>query len=117
MNISTMLFSFEGRINRKPFWLLLLGLTTGYVLARIIDMSMEPYSDVVSGIYLLVTTWPIFALHAKRWHDRDKSGWWVLIGIIPIIGWGIVLVNGCITGTEGTNRFGADPLKDGGETS
>jgi uncharacterized membrane protein YhaH (DUF805 family) len=51
------------------------------------------------------------AVFAKRWHDRDKSGWWSLILLVPFIGsiWALVEC-GCLPGTEGPNRYGADPL-------
>ena len=54
--------------------------------------------------------WASLALGIKRWHDRDKSGWWTLIGLIPVIGaiWAFV-EQGCLRGTEGPNRFGDDP--------
>jgi hypothetical protein len=48
---------------------------------------------------------------AKRWHDRDKSAWWVLVYFIPIIGWlWSFIVAGFLRGTSGYNRFGPDPL-------
>jgi uncharacterized membrane protein YhaH (DUF805 family) len=48
----------------------------------------------------------------KRWHDRDKSGWWVLINFIPILGglWSLIEC-GFVKGTNGKNRFGPDPLQ------
>jgi uncharacterized membrane protein YhaH (DUF805 family) len=55
--------------------------------------------------------WSGLALAAKRWHDRDKSAWWILITFVPVIGgfWALI-ENGFLKGTEGPNRFGADPL-------
>ena len=49
-------------------------------------------------------------MQVKRWQDRGKFGWWSLIGSLPIIGaaWQFV-ENGCLRGTKGGNRFGADP--------
>ncbi|MBV7329929.1 DUF805 domain-containing protein [Chloroflexi bacterium TSY] len=54
--------------------------------------------------------WPNLAVSAKRWHDRDKSGWWSLIVLIPIIGviWMLIEV-GFLEGTNGPNRFGPEP--------
>jgi uncharacterized membrane protein YhaH (DUF805 family) len=50
-------------------------------------------------------------VNAKRLHDRDKSGWWVLITLISILGdlW-LVVECGCLRGTVGENRYGPDPL-------
>jgi uncharacterized membrane protein YhaH (DUF805 family) len=57
-----------------------------------------------------VLIWPALALQVKRWHDRDKSGWWVLIAFIPIIGAFWVLIEcGFLDGTPGPNRFGPSP--------
>ena len=49
-------------------------------------------------------------LHIKRFHDRDKSGWWVLILFVPILGffWAIIDL-GILEGSSGPNRFGSDP--------
>ena len=61
------------------------------------------------GIFFL---WSHFVINVKRWHDRDKSGWWVLIGLIPLIGaiWALVEL-GFLKGTYGKNRFGPDRLE------
>ena len=62
------------------------------------------------------TTWslanllPGIAIAVRRMHDLDKSGWWILINLIPIVGWIIYIVWACQKGTSGNNRFGADPL-------
>ena len=51
-------------------------------------------------------------LHIKRCHDRDKSGWWCLLLLIPVVGtiWAIIDL-GVLAGTLGENRFGPDPLE------
>ena len=55
-------------------------------------------------------TWMAFVTCIKRLHDRDNSGWWILLGFVPIVGmvWYIVVIC-CLPGTVGENRFGADP--------
>ena len=59
----------------------------------------------------LAILYPSLAVAAKRFHDRDKSGWWILILFIPIIGFIWYLVElGFLPGTPGPNRFGPDPL-------
>jgi uncharacterized membrane protein YhaH (DUF805 family) len=61
----------------------------------------------------LLLLWPAVAVSVKRWHDRNRSGWWILINLLPIIGWAWALIeNGLLRGTAGPNRFGADPLAD-----
>jgi uncharacterized membrane protein YhaH (DUF805 family) len=57
--------------------------------------------------------WPSMAIMVKRWHDRDKRGWWALVVFVPVIGWIWALIeNGLLRGTAGANRFGAEPLED-----
>src|SRR3546814_14546367 len=64
-------------------------------------------------LFNLAILWPGIVIAIKRWHDRDKSGWWILIVLIPIVGpiWALV-ENGFLAGTAGPNRFGPDPLQD-----
>jgi hypothetical protein len=50
------------------------------------------------------------AMGVRRLHDTDRSGWWWLIGFIPLIGIIVLIVFGCFEGTRGPNRFGPDPL-------
>ena len=54
--------------------------------------------------------WSSFALQAKRWHDRDKSAWWILLNFIPIANLWALIETLFLRGTEGSNRFGDDPL-------
>jgi uncharacterized membrane protein YhaH (DUF805 family) len=112
MNWSDYLFSFKGRVSRQRYWLMML-LTLPFAIAGAFfdaRQGQEPLQG--SGVlFLLPIVWPALAVTIKRWHDRDKSGWWVLINLIPIIGdiWSLV-ENGFLKGTSGDNRFGPDPL-------
>jgi uncharacterized membrane protein YhaH (DUF805 family) len=112
MDMKWFLFSFEGRINRKPFWLYALAMMVAFTVlgAFTVDLqSGEPSTAMV--IFALVTLWTNLAVQAKRWHDTDRSAWWILIGLVPLIGgiWALV-VTGFFRGTPGDNRFGPDPL-------
>jgi len=62
---------------------------------------------VVFVLLYIPVIWISLAIQVKRWHDRDKYGWWIFISLIPIIGpiWAFV-ENGCLSGTDGVNRFG-----------
>ena len=63
------------------------------------------------GVSVVLWFWILLAACAKRWHDRDKSGWWALMNLIPIVGTIWVLIEcGFLSGTPGRNRFGPDPL-------
>jgi uncharacterized membrane protein YhaH (DUF805 family) len=124
--------SFEGRINRKPFWLsllaliivewiviLVLGMVLGTSMMGTIDPNMAPDQAAAMAtkgmipiiIVSLLFLYPALAVYAKRWHDRGKSGWWTLIGLVPIVGGIWLLVElGFLRGTEGPNQYGNDPL-------
>jgi uncharacterized membrane protein YhaH (DUF805 family) len=115
MSPKQIFLSFQGRISRRLWWqygvfgLLGLGLL-GHTLLRVAGMSAEKADDLVN----LLLTWPALAVSVKRWHDRDKSGWWVLINMVPVIGMVWTLVeNGLLPGTLGRNRYGAEPDEQG----
>ncbi len=103
--------SFDGRITRSTFWLKgVLPIFLISVVASFVDraLGMNNILAIVVGVILIV---PNLAVAIKRWHDRDKSGWWVLIGLIPVIGWIWALIEaGFLAGTPGPNRFGQAPV-------
>jgi uncharacterized membrane protein YhaH (DUF805 family) len=124
--------SFEGRIGRQTFWLssiLLMILITvfGGIIVMLFgtkipqDEMMQGYHmyysfGLVGGILMTILSffylWAGIALSIKRWHDRNKSGWWILIGFVPLIGGLWVLIEcGFLKGTDGPNNYGPDPLQ------
>ena len=105
------LFSFQGRVGRLHYWLMMLISIPFVAAAAWVNGSFERFTDYPGCLFFLPVVWPGLAVTVKRWHDRDKSGWWVLINFIPIIGdiWSLI-ENGFLKGTTGDNRFGPDPL-------
>jgi uncharacterized membrane protein YhaH (DUF805 family) len=105
MQLANLLFSFKGRVARLPFWIS--QAAAGVIIGVMYDLDSEDCYCAVG----LVLLWPLLAIEAKRWHDRDKSAWWLLINLIPIIGpiWALVEC-GFLRGTTGLNRYGPDPL-------
>jgi uncharacterized membrane protein YhaH (DUF805 family) len=86
------------------------------VIALLLDHAFG-FTDSENGIGpLIIIAWlvlvyPAIMVRIKRFHDRNKSGWWVLISLIPVVGvlW-IFIECGCLRGTVGENRYGPDPL-------
>lgn len=66
-------------------------------------------AGILLGLYALATFIPNLAVTVRRLHDQDKSGWWILIGLVPLIGGIWLLILYFIDGTPGPNRFGPDP--------
>jgi uncharacterized membrane protein YhaH (DUF805 family) len=113
VDLAYLLFSFQGRINRAKFWLglVLLWAASAILSAILLATRDSAFLQIVLGLISLALIWPGLAISIKRWHDRDKSGWWVLIALIPIIGaiWALV-ETGFLPGTPGPNQYGPDPL-------
>ena len=107
-----LLFSFEGRINRAKIWLGIVVLwAVVWILALIAAAANSGFLWGLIAILNVVLIWPSLALSIKRWHDRNKSGWWVLIALVPFIGWLWALIEtGFLPGTIGPNEYGLDPL-------
>jgi uncharacterized membrane protein YhaH (DUF805 family) len=104
------LFSFHGRIGRGEWWGISIVAAVVSVVAYLVFSSEAPAVVIVlAALVYLVLLVISLATSVKRWHDRDKSGWWILINLVPIIGglWSLI-EQGFLAGTEGENRFGAE---------
>ncbi|MBX3643623.1 MAG: DUF805 domain-containing protein [Rubrivivax sp.] len=107
-------FSLRGRVSRRQYWLYgvlaLVGVAlVGHALLGIARVRPRTAELIVN----LLLVWPALAISVKRWHDRGKSGWWVLLNLVPVVGWLWALIeNGFLRGTDGPNRYGPDPLAD-----
>jgi len=114
------LFSFEGRINRGTFWKITLLQFVAVIAVGVIVAVVTPKlgsevggmgSLAVMGVVWVAMIWISLATQAKRWHDIDKSGWMVLLNIIPVVGFFAFLYSGFQPGTMGANRFGEAPVR------
>ena len=120
------LFSPRGRISRIEFWvyhlaMLVLAFSGLIALGTTADIIDRPSGALGATVSLAVgfatlavvplTMLTTLAVWAKRFHDRNKPGWWALIGLVPVLGtvW-IIVECGCLVGTRGSNRFGPNPL-------
>lgn len=94
--------TFEGRATRPELWWFVLFTCLGSMVAGML-------SDVLRGLFSLVVLLPSIAVGARRLHDIDRSGWWQLISLIPVIGW-IVMIYWCVQPGCEPNRFGPAPV-------
>lgn len=116
MPLSKVLWLFEGRILPSTYRYYFLAYAGIFVVARLLDMAIfgsDSQTRVLSAIVSLLGIVPGIAVSVKRAHDRNHSGWFVLIGLIPLVGalW-LLIELGFLMGTEGDNQWGPDPLDD-----
>ena len=122
---------FSGRSRRREFWMFALFATILLVVALFLDnlfgfgtsshyakvggyraeAGFSANGGVLAGAVMLALL-PSLAVEVRRLHDTDRSGWWILLGFIPLAGPIVLPVFFCLDGTRGSNRFGADPKED-----
>jgi uncharacterized membrane protein YhaH (DUF805 family) len=123
--------SFSGRARRREYWLFSLFVTlVSVVLFQLsapvgnwADPAMGPDdlsfgNEIVAlalGLFLLLMLLPSLAVTIRRLHDSNRSGWWWFIGLLPVVGGIVLLIFYLMDGTEGPNRFGADPKGRAGD--
>lgn len=105
---------FDGRAGRKEYWLFVLFNIIIAVVLNAVDRMTGTYSGdygmgLLGGIYSLAVLLPGIGVSIRRLHDTDRSGWWLLLVFIPIVGGLVLLVFMILDGTPGTNRFGPNP--------
>ncbi len=100
--------TFTGRARRKEYWMFVLFNIIAGIVLFILDFIIGTYF-VLYGLYGLGIIIPSLAVTVRRLHDTGKSGWWILICLVPIIGgiWLLVLL--IIEGTAGDNPYGPSP--------
>jgi uncharacterized membrane protein YhaH (DUF805 family) len=108
--------TFSGRARRSELWWFVLFVFLGNAVLGLVDGALfgtAPDGSPVSllgGIFSLAMLLPNLAVGARRLHDLDRTGWWLLIGLIPILGTLVLIFFFVQRGTDGPNRFGPDPL-------
>ena len=104
--------NFSGRATRSEFWYWVLFAVLASIAAGLIDIALFGLegSSAIESLVGLALFLPGLAVSVRRLHDLDRSGWWVLLGLIPLVGVIILIVWNCQRGTIGPNRFGPDPL-------
>jgi uncharacterized membrane protein YhaH (DUF805 family) len=105
---------FSGRARRKEYWMFFLfNLIITLVLALIDSLtgtfSSQAGLGLLSGLYSLAVLIPSIAVTVRRLHDTGRSGWWILLGLIPVIGGIILLIFMVLDSQPGENQYGPDP--------
>jgi len=105
---------FNGRARRKEYWYFILYNFIFSIVLAVIDGATGSFSPeggmgLLGGIYTLAVLIPGIAVSVRRLHDTGRSGWWLLIGIIPLIGAIVLLVFTVQESKPGQNRFGSNP--------
>jgi uncharacterized membrane protein YhaH (DUF805 family) len=101
---------FQGRAIRPEYWYWVLFVVVVAIILQILGAiilgAQSGAGGILTGLFYLVTFLPGLGVSVRRLHDTDRSGWWILIAFVPIIG-GLVLLYFMVQpGTQGPNRFG-----------
>ena len=102
-------FNFKDRASRSEYWYFQLLVTPIFIWGQF--PSNDNQILILQLILVFGLLIPAVAVGVRRFHDKDKSGWWILISLVPYVGSLIILIMLIDKGTEGTNRFGNYPLK------
>jgi len=109
---------FDGRARRREYWMFTLFTVIVTIALAIVDsiggLMTDSGMGVLGMLYALGVLLPSIAVSVRRLHDINKSGWWLLLIFIPLIGGLVLLVFAVMEGTRGDNRFGPDPKADEG---
>jgi uncharacterized membrane protein YhaH (DUF805 family) len=108
----TQFATFSGRARRSEFWwfylFTVLAQAVGAVLDAIVGTDFTAGSGLFQGIVGLALLLPMLAVSVRRLHDTSRSGWWILIGLVPIVGW-IVLLVFYVQDSHPDNQHGPSP--------
>ncbi len=100
--------TFTGRAARSEYWYFVLFQVLASLVAGAISSAVE--LNLITTLVELALFLPSLAVSVRRLHDIDKSGWWLLLGFVPVIGWVFIIIWACTKGSLGANRFGPDPM-------
>ncbi|TKD70009.1 DUF805 domain-containing protein [Pseudalkalibacillus hwajinpoensis] len=103
--------NFNGRARRKEYWMFTLFNIIISVILSLLEsvVGLAPFLTTIYSLFILL---PSLAVTVRRLHDTGRSGWWILIGLIPFIGGIVLLVFACLDSELKENRFGPNPKWD-----
>jgi uncharacterized membrane protein YhaH (DUF805 family) len=111
-SLQKLLFSSQGRMRRTKYWII--NLCAGLLLLPVYLIKENDASmGVLIGMFIItiLLAWIGFATSIKRYHDLGKSGWFVLLQLIPIIGYAFIIYAAFFKGQEHDNKYGPNPYK------
>ena len=98
---------FDGRANRPEYWWFTL---INFIITVVLDVVLRGAAgQAIGGIYGLAVLLPSIGVAIRRLHDTNRTGWWILVGLIPIVGWVWIIVLLALAGDPGPNRYGSPP--------
>jgi uncharacterized membrane protein YhaH (DUF805 family) len=97
---------FSGRAGRPEFWWFALFNVIASLILAFLDRILFGY-EILGAIYGLAVLLPGLGVAVRRLHDIGRSGWWILVGVIPLVGWIVLLVWYLSPGAPGFNEYGA----------
>lgn len=108
---------FTGRSRRKEYWYFVLFSVLVSIILGVVDGIIGTYNEetgfgILAGVYSLAIILPSIAVAARRLHDIGRTGWWLLIGFIPIIGALVLLMFAVQDSQAGENQYGPWPKLD-----
>ncbi len=101
--------NFSGRSSRSEYWWYVLFTAIISCGVSLIFSGNQTTMSIISGIVNLVLLLPGLGLCVRRLHDTNRSGWWILIGFIPVVGWILLIVWFCQDSQRGPNQYGPEP--------
>lgn len=108
MKVLSNYVGFQGRARRKEYWMFVLFSIIISIVLAVLE-SLLGIKNALSGLYSLAVLLPSLAVGVRRLHDTGRSGWWLLIGLIPIVGSIILLLFMCLDSEPGSNSYGPNP--------
>ncbi|HBS50597.1 MAG TPA: DUF805 domain-containing protein [Rhodobacteraceae bacterium] len=102
--------TFEGRARRSEYWWWFLFLLLSNLVLGLLDGALFGENTAILGpLFSLAVFLPSLAVGARRLHDTGRSGWWLLLGLIPLVGFLVLLFFFVQPGDEATNEYGPPP--------
>lgn len=99
--------NFEGRARRQAYWMFVLFNFIVYIIIGVLGNFLNTAAP--SYLYSLAVFLPGLALGVRRLHDIGKSGWWLLVALIPLVGAIVLLIFACLDSQPGENAYGPNP--------